>query len=301
MSMQRLKLGTIALWAFAFAGTGSAADLRPVAPLPPPLPVFNWTGCYIGGYAGAAWNDQGATFTDLGNSTFRAFSGGFVPGRLEGSHSWNVGLDDSSFIGGGTLGCNWQPVGSPFVFGIEGEGGYMHFAGSASDPFRSPTLFAITPDVSGSARIGNWYAMATGRLGYAWGQTLFYVKGGAAFVPVQASVFDQCATTAAGCGNWLISTSGSDTFTTGTLGGGVEWAFASNWSVKVEYMFIGLGGDDGLTTCGLATLASGAPVPGGQFCFNHDFSDGGIHTAKIGLNYRFVGQGLLAAPVVARY
>jgi hypothetical protein len=37
-------------------------------------------------------------------------------------------------IGGGTLGCNWQPVGSPFVLGIEGEVGYMKLEGSAFDP-----------------------------------------------------------------------------------------------------------------------------------------------------------------------
>jgi len=40
--------------------------------------------------------------------------------------------------------------------------------------------------------------------------------------------------------------------------------------------------------CGLATLASGATVGGGPFCFDHDF--GGIHTAKVGLNYRFGGS-----------
>jgi len=44
------------------------------------------------------------------------FRAAVVAGRLEGIHSYNVGLD-SSFIGGGTLGCNWQPVGSPFVLG----------------------------------------------------------------------------------------------------------------------------------------------------------------------------------------
>jgi outer membrane immunogenic protein len=65
----------------------------------------------------------------------------------------------------------------------------------------------------------------------------------------------------------------------------VEWAFTNNWSVKGEYMFIGLGDRDVITTCGSATVASGATVPGGPFCFNHAF--GGIHTAKIGLNYRF--------------
>jgi len=255
--------------------------------------VFSWSGCYIGGYVGGAGTDGDPIFTDRGNSTFRAFSGGFVGGRAEGSHSWNVG-QDSSFIGGGTLGCNLQAVGSPFVLGIEGEAGYMKLEGSAFDPLLSSTLSIAavggTPDVLGRAKIGDWYGMITGRLGYAWGSTLLYVKGGAAFVPVQASVRDQCAVVANGCGNWLISTSDSKTITTATLGGGLEWAFARNWSVKAEYMFIGLGDRHVSTTCGFASLASGATVGGGQFCFDHEFP--GIHTAKIGLNYRFGGVGI---------
>ena len=78
----------------------------------------------------------------------------------------------------------------------------------------------------GSAKVGDWYGMVTGRLGYAWDRTLLYVKGGAAFVPTEASVIDACQNTAIGCGNWLISTSGSNTVTTWTFGGGIEWAFA---------------------------------------------------------------------------
>jgi outer membrane immunogenic protein len=77
---------------------------------------------------------------------------------------------------------------------------------------------------------------------------------------------------------------------TAALGGGLEWALASNWSVKAEYMFIGLGDRHVSTTCGSANLGSGATVGGGQFCFDHEFS--GIHTAKIGLNYRFGGVGI---------
>jgi outer membrane immunogenic protein len=91
---------------------------------------------------------------------FGAFAGGLTTPRREGSHSWNVPLD-SSVIGGGTLGCNWQPVGTPFVFGVEGEGGYMKLEGSALDPLINPglTVAAVrgTPDVLGSARVGDWY------------------------------------------------------------------------------------------------------------------------------------------------
>ncbi len=293
--MKKLLLVGAAL--MVFGGSALAADVRrpayrppPPAP-PPPPPIFNWSGCYIGGYVGGAWSERDVIFTDLGNSAFGAFSGGVVGGRREGSHSWNVELDNS-VIGGGTLGCNWQPYGSPFVFGIEGEGGYMKLEGSAFDPLLSPTLSIATvggtPDVLGRAKVGDWYAMITGRLGYAWGAALIYVKGGAAFVPVEASVLDQCAVTV-GCGNWLISTSNSKTVTTGTLGGGIEWALGSNWSIKGEYMFIGLGDRHVSTTCGFATLASGATIRGGPFCFDHDFS--GIHTAKIGLNYRWGGGG----------
>ena len=118
----------------------------------------------------------------------------------------------------------------------------MKLEGAAFDPLRSPTLRAITPDVFGSGKVGDWYGMITGRLGYAWDRTLFYVKGGAAFVQVRGSVVDNCQTAATGCGNWVITTRDtSDTITTWTLGGGIEWAVFNNWSIKAEYMFIGLG------------------------------------------------------------
>ena len=266
------------------AGVASAADLPRKAPVyaPPPPPPFSWTGCYLGGYAGGAWpTNNFAEFTDLGNTTRNSFSGGVSASNIVPSHSWSIDDSGASFIGGGTLGCNWQPVGSPFVLGLEGEFGYLKFSGEIFDPNTLRGTQTI-PDVLGSAKVGNWYGMATGRLGYAFDRVLLYVKGGAAFVRTQASVLDQC--TATGCGNWLISTSGSETATTWTVGGGLEWAFAPNWSVKGEYMFIGLNDHD-FQTSGIATTSSGAVVSGGPFVFNHSFN--GINTAKIGLNYKF--------------
>jgi len=283
MMIQGRSLSLAAVFGLALALPAGAADMRVKAPVaPPPPPPFTWTGCYLGGFVGGAFADRDPFFTDLGNSRFGSFSGGIQPLGIAGIHSWAVPVDDS-IIGGGTLGCNWQFAGSPFVLGIEGEGGYMRFSGAAFDPSRGPnTLVApFTSDVLGAARIGDWYAMATGRVGYAFNTVLFYVKGGAAFVPVKASVVDNCTT---GCSNWLIATAVDDTATVGTIGGGIEWAFAPNWSMKAEYMFIGLGGH-GLTSCGTATLASGAVVPGGDFCFAHDFPD--IHTVKLGINWRF--------------
>jgi len=279
-----------ALLAVTLAFPAAAADLGRMpakAPMVAPPPPFTWSGCYIGGFVGGAFTSDDPVFTDLGNGLFPSFSGGIVPGALGGPglHAFAVPVDSSSFIGGGTVGCNWQPVGSPFVFGIEGEVGYMKLSGAAFDPFVNATVLSPVPDVLGAARIGDWYAMATGRIGYAFGTWMLYVKGGAAFVPTKASVIDNCF--AGGCGNWQIATFNDDTATVGTVGGGVEWAFAPNWSVKAEYMFIALGGH-GTTSCGTATiLGTGVAVPGGAFCFAHDFPD--INTVKVGINYRFGG------------
>jgi outer membrane immunogenic protein len=304
--MKKLLLGCISLAALAAVDVAAAADLPVQMPLkaPPPLRAFSWTGCYVGGYAGGGWsNSNGATFIDQGQNgvgaagsistpPFLSYSGGSSAARLVPPHSWSDGLGDS-FSGGGTLGCNWQPVGSPFVLGLEGEFGYLHLTGRAFDPNTLAGTQTV-PDVLGSAKVGDWYGMITGRLGYTvWDRTILYVKGGAAFVPTRASVLDQCQPAAgggapvvqAGCGNWLISTGGSNTVTTWTIGGGLEWAFAPNWSVKGEYMFIGLGDNSGFQTCGSVTTPSGGTVANGPFCFNNSF--GGIHTAKIGLNFKF--------------
>lgn len=296
--ISKILLGCYSLAAVAMADVAAAADL-PMMPLkaPPMPPAFSWTGCYLGGYLGGAWNGgSGATFTDQGqnggagpigatfNPPFLSYSGGAVAARLVPPHSWSDDLG-SSFSGGGTLGCNWQPMGSPFVLGVEGEFGSLRLSGQSFDPRTVISTQTVT-DVLGSATIGDWYGMVTGRLGYTiWDRTIVYVKGGAAFVPTRGSVIDSCQNTAAGCGNWLISTAGSNTATTWTIGGGLEWAFTQNWSLKGEYMFIGLGDNSGFQTCGSVTTPAGTTLGGGPFCFNNSF--GGIHTAKIGLNYRF--------------
>ncbi|MFD2182891.1 outer membrane protein [Rhodoplanes azumiensis] len=252
--MKKILLATVA--ALGFAGAASAADLparMPVKAPPVIAPVFSWTGCYIGGYVGGAWSADDSTAYPYTSGTANTYG-----------YAYNA---DSSFIGGGTLGCNWQPVGSPFVLGLEGEVGYLSVEGSAYDPLRGTGYYA-------SSKAGDWYGMITGRLGYSWDRALLYVKGGVAFVDVESTYTIPGA-----------SISLSDTVATWTVGGGLEWAFDMNWSLKAEYMYIGL--DE--THAGCASTAAFG-------CFSQDV--GGIHTAKIGLNYRFGGFG---APVVAKY
>jgi outer membrane immunogenic protein len=257
--MKKILLVTVAV--LGFAGAASAADLRARMPVKAPpviAPVFSWTGCYIGGYVGGAWSSDDIVATDRNGVIVR-------PG------SWGYSTD-SSFIGGGTVGCNWQPVGSPFVLGLEGEIGYMHLTGTGIDPLSAgaTTLYSNT-------KIGDWYGIVAGRLGYSFDRALVYVKGGVAFVDVENSVA-QPATGA--------YASASETKATWTVGGGLEYALDMNWSVKAEYMYIALD----------STQTVLAPVVGGGFA-NWDHENSGIHTAKVGINYRFGG----GAPLVARY
>ena len=65
------------------------------------------------------------------------------------------------------------------------------------------------------------------------------------------------------------------------VGGGAEWAFVQNWTVKAEYLYLGL--DTSFTACGPG--GGRLFLPNLNFCSKHDI--GGIHTAKIGVNYKF--------------
>src|SRR5215470_3967074 len=64
------------------------------------------------------------------------------------------------------------------------------------------------------------------------------------------------------------STSNSRAFWVG--GGGIDWAWTGNWTVKMEYLFLGL--EQTETVC----VSSN--------CANNRF--GGVHSTKIGVNYK---------------
>jgi outer membrane immunogenic protein len=265
--MKRLLLAATA--AIAIVGTASAADIGyrrpppPVAPVVPAVLPFSWTSCYLGGFLGGAW----ASDIVVNNGYAQVLGVPF--------DSWSYSLDNS-FIGGGTAGCNWQPIGSPLVVGIEGEIGYVDLSGSAYDP-----RFPLGSNVlTASASIGNTYGMITGRLGYAVDRVLFYVKGGVAFVDESVTVTHPAFPN---LGIPAVAVTATNDDARWTIGAGVEWAFANNWSLKGEYMYIGT--DNG-SPCGF--VLGGPVIPAGNYCWNHSGPDG-ISTAKVGLNYRFNG------------
>jgi outer membrane immunogenic protein len=248
---------------------GNAADLgRPVYKAPPPVPapvrVFSWTGCYIGGNIGWGWGRDTVSAPGLALAEVTEepeLASDSPPAKTENS---------SGVLGGGQVGCNYQ-FAPNWVIGIEGDGEAANIKGDAihGDTFTNPLTGAREP-VSGRVHAQtDWIASATGRLGWTWDRVMLYAKGGAAWERFKYS---------ADLPNFAEQIGTSVTPLGWTIGGGVEWAFWDNWSAKVEYDFY----DFRMPNLSLPGTIAGTPevVPG----FNIKET---IQTVKVGINYRF--------------
>ena len=100
-----------------FAGSASAADLAMPIKAPPPLPVFCWTGSYIGADVGYAWGKDTTTEYLTATNTFTGF---------------NPSYKINSAVGGLYAGYNYQ-IGSA-VLGIESDIEAANIRGGFSDP-----------------------------------------------------------------------------------------------------------------------------------------------------------------------
>jgi outer membrane immunogenic protein len=103
--VRRLLLSTTA--AAAMLGSAAAADLpsrRPPPPVEyaPPLPIFTWTGFYVGVNGGGAF--RGNNKSGFNNAVFFGGARPFVGAGLANNNSGNSGRS----IGGGQAGFNWQ-------------------------------------------------------------------------------------------------------------------------------------------------------------------------------------------------
>jgi len=213
--MRRISIVAVAL--ILGAGHALAADLpvRPVAPAYYPVPViYDWGGGYIGingGYAfgQSEWSDS---FNPSGNSSTGNFNvnGGLVGATIGVSGQWGA-----------------------WVFGVEGDFDWQGLNGSSNSAFctsifTSPGPPPPTPTAAGLSckTQSNWFGTVRARAGYAWDRILLYGTAGGAGVNVQTGLSGLPPQTNPEFG-W-------------TVGAGLEWAFAENWTAKVEYLFIDL-------------------------------------------------------------
>jgi outer membrane immunogenic protein len=194
-------------------GAASAADLPAATYAKAPTivdPVYNWTGFYIGIEGGGNWGQSQHYFNDPG---VRASIG--LP--------LTSGIKANGGLVGGTFGYNYQ-FSDHIVIGFENDLSWTNSKGTAG--YIAPFPLTNTAETSQS-----WLYTVRGRLGYAWDRWLVFGTGGVAFTDENM----QLCSVASGCADQSRIAAGW------TAGGGVEYAFAGNWSAKLEYLHADFG------------------------------------------------------------
>ncbi|MBV8851366.1 MAG: porin family protein [Methylobacteriaceae bacterium] len=283
---KKILMGSLA--AATMTASAYAADLpaRMAPPPPPPVPVCIWCGFYLGVNGGGAFTRTQAlpyieTFPGAG-ITFSSPDMGPLPSRSGG-------------FGGGQAGINWQW--GMFVAGAELDAEAIRLNSNVATTVATPLIRTIAStqriDYFGTAR--GRVGIAFGGPGWNWGwgssgfggSVLVYATGGFAYAGVRDgfTYVDSAGFSAVNFGN-----NGRTGF---SAGGGVEWKFLPNWSIKGEYQYIGL--RQGPVAAANEFVAG----VGTAFVISRRDPRVEMHTARIGLNYHF---SLAApAPVVARY
>jgi outer membrane immunogenic protein len=207
--MSRIRIAIAAAIALGAATAANAADIaRPVYKAAPVVvPMYDWTGFYVGINGGWGRADFDHSFNTSGHYNF------FAGDTFDYSKSGGVL--------GGHAGYNWQA--GQWVFGIEGAIMKTWLdSGAQTSPF-----FPATDTWQSKL---DWMASVTGRVGYAWNNVLGYVKGGWAYASFNDYVQDT---------NDFVSVDGSRNGW--TLGVGFEYGFAPNWTFGVEYNYYDFG------------------------------------------------------------
>jgi outer membrane immunogenic protein len=261
----------------ALVGTPAfAADI--VFPSPPPTPPgWSFTGCYIGANVGAGWGDSNFSWINITENPATAFNTGaatVLPEAADGS------LDKAGFLGGGQVGCNYQP--GWLVVGVEGDFNYMNLnvgrtAVSLGNTNGGPST--IVPGNINESFSTDWLSTVRGRVGIASGAWLYYATAGLAMARVNFS--DQLCFPSAAMATCNTASS-SGTRDGWVAGGGVEWKIGPAWSTKLEYLYVDFGNS---SYNSIATTSAGVtPFPDATITHVHSLSENII---RIGVNYQF--------------
>jgi outer membrane immunogenic protein len=212
--MKKILLSSVALLGLATGALAADLPSRRAAPAPiiAAVPVFTWTGFYVGAQIGYGWN---ANDNDIVLPT------GFVV------QSGDFGDSGDGFLAGVHAGYNYQ-IGS-FVVGLEGD-----IEGVFGDD--DDDLVIVGPGGVVFTNYGfagnalDWQGSIRARAGFAFDRALIYATGGFAF----AGVSD---------GFGLVGDN-DDTLTGWTLGAGIEYAFTNNLTTRLEYRYTNYDGGD---------------------------------------------------------
>jgi outer membrane immunogenic protein len=260
---------TLALGSAAFS-----ADLpsRRAAPAPyVAVPVFTWTGFYIGGNAGYMFGDDNR-ITTSGNQAVT------IGNVAVGARPASVRNDPEGFTGGGQIGYNLQ-FGN-VVVGLEADAAYTDFQ-------RNVRVIGTTGAASDFRTDMGFLGTVRGRLGYAWDRVLVYGTGGFAYADVDNSARFFATPAAGGLTVTQFFGRRSEIETGWTAGGGVEFALPTSFSLfgsnavtfKAEALYYDLGRRNIIVAD-----TGAAPVRGSSYTSR--FDNNGV-IARAGINFKF--------------
>jgi len=229
--MRSLFLVAVGSLSLLIVHTASAADLPP--PMVAKAPILNPPFSWTGFYIGANVGGGWGTSNDTNPFFGIPTTGNFAI---------------SGVLAGGQVGYNWQY--QAFVAGIESDIDWSGVKGSTSNGICGLTV-CTTSD--------SWIGTTRARLGFAVDHWLFYGTGGVAYGDIKFNDLP------------LTNVNGTATNVGWTAGGGIEYAFTRNWSVKAEYLYVNLGSAGFACSPGCGTSS---------ITFNESIVRGG-------LNYRF--------------
>jgi outer membrane immunogenic protein len=290
--MKKYLLSSVALTT-VFGGSAMAADMPLKAPPLPTCYACNWTGFYIGVNAGGSIGHDGSQDTiSLNPAGSPNGLGGVPPGVLNPISNATYNSSPAGPMGGFQAGFNWQT--GHAVLGVEVDWDAVNQRNTlqinnflASSTTVAPAAYTMTDE----QKIG-WLATARARLGAAYGYTLWYVTGGAAWGGIKNT------STFQGTGSNLFATAPAAAFFEQTkggfaIGGGIEtalaWMGAANWSAKLEYLYVDLG----TVTNGFVVPLTATPTSAYTLSSSSRIND---HIVRAGLNYRFGGDRMAQGP-----
>ncbi len=258
-----IRLLSVAVLSTGLNSVVRAADM-PIRALPPPVPVFSWTGFYLGAHVGYDWQDSSAAWNPLPSPA--AFGVNAQTGSTNGS----------SMLGGIHGGFNYEFWGA-WVAGVEGDFSWTKAGTNSTQAWVTPAGVLVGGGAATAMNTTlNDLSSVRGRLGYAlWPSVLLYGTGGAAWgrITYSGNAFNPA-------NGYLSSSAFTNTASGWVAGGGIEWMFWHNWTVRWEYLHYDLSASQAVTAAGR---------PAGFAAFPSGFSWSGmtVDEVRAGLTYKF--------------
>lgn len=234
----------------AFVAGAQAADLgapRSAVAAAIVAPAFNWTGFYLGAFVGGTSTQSrvvelpvGIGYNGLGDA-------------------WSASKTGLAL--GGLAGYNWQI--NSVVLGVEADLGYRSSAVSGASTLVFDTFLRSRSGIQGSLRA---------RFGVAADRGLIFATVGIAYADFGTRIFDTTPLT-------TITTTAQGLRAGWTVGAGIEYAVAANWTIRGEYLYADFGRSAVTGAVFIGGVDSGFPA---SWSVRNT-----THTVRLGVNYLF--------------